>query len=100
MIQEMDMRSYISNRSENDILVDMRDESTFQFGTIPGAVNITLDSIAKLYQLPKDHDIYVFCQTGENSGEFVELLMDAGYNAFNLSGGYREYLRMKIAEQK
>jgi rhodanese-related sulfurtransferase len=35
----------------------------------------------------------VFCQSGEISEEIVELLSDAGYTAYNLTGGYREYFR-------
>lgn len=99
MIQEMDICEYIKIRSKEDILIDLRERLMFEFGTVPGAVNIPLESIKELYRLPKDQNIYVFCQTGEISAEIVELLSDAGYNAFNLIGGYREYLRWKIAAE-
>ena len=90
---------YVQNSLESDILIDLREKLMYEFGTIHGAVNIPLEDIKQLYQLPKDRNIYVFCQSGEISGEIVELLVDAGYNAYNLTGGYREYLRHQIAEQ-
>ena len=93
MNREPDICEYIKNPPENGILIDLREKETYQFGTVPGAINIPLSDIKKLYELPKERDIYVFCQSGELSGEIAELLSDAGYNAYNLTGGYREYLR-------
>ena len=97
-MKEIDIWDYVQNRGENDILIDIRDEGTFAFGTIPGAVNIPMSRIQELYDLPTDRDIYVFCQAGEVSGEMVELLTDNGCNAFNLTGGYRKYLRQSARE--
>lgn len=99
MMQEIDICEYIKIRSKDDILIDLRENLMFEFGTIPGAINIPLDNIKQLYHLPKERNIYVFCQAGEISAGIVELLSDAGYHAFNLSGGYREYLRSQIAAE-
>ena len=93
MIHEIGICEYLKCHSENDVTVDLRDKTLYKFGTLPGAINIPVENIRELYRLPKDKDIYVFCQAGEISGEMAQLLSDAGYNAFNLTGGYREYLR-------
>ena len=98
MAQELDICEYLSRRSERDVLVDIREKLLYSYGTIPGSVNIPLDEIRQLYQLPKDRDIYVFCQAGEISREIAELLCDAGYNACHLAGGYRDYFRKQIVE--
>ena len=100
MIREMNIWEYMKSRSGNDILVDIRDKTMFGFGSISGAVNIPVDNIKELYKLPKEKDIYIFCQAGEISGEIAELLSEAGYNACNLTGGYREYLRQQMLEQE
>ena len=100
MISEMNICDYMKNRLESDILVDIRDSTMFGFGSISGAVNIPVDNIKELYKLPKERNIYLFCQAGEISGEIAELLSDAGYNACNLTGGYREYLRQQMLEQE
>ena len=99
-MKEMDICEYATNRSKNDLLIDIREKRLYEFGTIPGAINIPIENIRQLYQLPKDKNIYVFCQAGEISGEIVELLTDAGSNACNLTKGYREYLRCQMAETK
>ena len=98
MINEINICKYIKSRTDgsNDILVDIREKMMYEFGSIHGAVNIPMDDICLLYRLPKDKAIYVFCQAGEVSGEIVEILSDAGYTAYNLTGGYREYLRNNI----
>ena len=89
---QLDILKYLSNRKEGDILVDLREREIFNFGTIAGAINIPLGEIQKLYDLPKDSKIYLFCQSGDLSGEIAELLSDAGYSACNLLGGFRKYL--------
>lgn len=93
-IKEIDIYEYVNNRFDNEVLIDIREKLMFDFGTIPGAINIPTDKIGQLYHLPKDKKICVFCQAGEVSIEIVELLSDAGYDAYHLSGGYREYLKM------
>ncbi len=95
-MREIDICEYLARRGPDDILIDMRDKWLYELHTIPGAVNIPLSDIRRLYQLPRDRDIYVFCQAGENSAQYVELLEDAGCRAWNLLGGYREYLREKF----
>ncbi len=101
MKTEMDICEYIKNRSEkeNDLLIDIREKRMVEFGTIPGSINIPIDDIRQLYRLPKESNIYVFCQAGEISGEIAELLSDLGYNACNLTGGYRKYLLCQMEEE-
>ena len=96
MMREMNILEYLKDRQDGDILVDLRSETMFAFGTIPGAINIPVERIGELYELPGDKPIYLFCQVGEISGQFAALLSDAGYDAYNLTGGYREYLRQSI----
>lgn len=93
---QADIWEYLKDRRPSDILVDLRDPALYKLGSIPDAINIPMDDIGALYRLPKDKDIYVFCQTGEYSGEIAILLSDAGYTVCNLTGGYREYMRRKL----
>jgi len=77
----------------NDILfVDLRDTKDFKNDTIPNSISIPLDEVgSKIYTLPKDKLICVFCSTGDWSIQVVELLQDMDYNAVNLKGGYSAY---------
>lgn len=90
---ELDICDYIKRRKTDDILIDVRDKIAFGHGSISGAINIPLDNIQSLYQLPPSRKIYVFCQKGEFSKQVAELLRDAGYDAYNLTGGYAKYLK-------
>lgn len=95
---KLDICTYMASRQPGDVLVDLRDPFTARCGTFEGAVNIPMEQIRQLYDLPRDRKIYFFCQAGLISEEVVELMLDAGYEAYHLSGGYREYLR-KTATQ-
>lgn len=94
-----DICEYIAKRQPEDVLVDLRDPDIVRFGTLDGAVNIPMDQIRRLYELPRDRRIYLFCQAGLVSEEITELMRDAGYEAYHLSGGYREYLRRTMSEK-
>lgn len=74
-------------------LVDIRPKEIYDFGTIPGAVNIPVTQMQDLYDLPTDKKIYIFCQSGEISGDITKLLRDAGYEAYHLDVGYLGYLK-------
>ena len=100
MINEINICEYMKSRTDGDVLVDIREKRLYEFGSLPRAVNIPIDEIRLLYSLPKDKAIYVFCQAGEVSGEIVEILSDAGYTAYNLTGGCREYLRNHIMSKE
>ena len=41
--------------------------------------------------------MYVLCHTGEKSEAIVEQLEDAGYDAVNIVGGYRAFLRLQLS---
>ena len=79
-------------KQENDLLIDLRDRTVFAFGTLPEAENIPMYEIGKLYSLPRDKRIVLFCQQGDLSEEIAELLDDNGYQVLDLTGGYREWI--------
>jgi CoA-disulfide reductase len=81
------------------MLIDVRAPEEFDLGTIKGAVNIPLDGIRdRLSEIPKDKDIYIFCQVGLRGYVATRILMQKGYsNVKNLSGGYKTY---QVATQK
>lgn len=83
-----------TTKTENDFILDIRSPELFHLQTIPGAVNIPLDQISRLYDLPHTGRIFVLCQEGEQSEEIAELLRDADYTAYSLEGGFRQYIRL------
>jgi tRNA(Ile)-lysidine synthase TilS/MesJ len=41
--------------------------------------------------------VYLICYTGEMSNEIAEPLSEAGYEIYSVTGGFRAYLRVKLA---
>ena len=73
-------------------LLDTRNPMEYLAGTIPSFVNIPLDSLRdRLDEIPKDKTIYVTCQIGLRGYIAARILMQNGYDVYNLSGGYRLY---------
>ena len=100
MQEEQNVKEYLKNRTDGDLLVDLRDSYVYQCGTIPGAINIPISNLRQLYRLQKDKRICVFCQYGEMSREILVLLKEAGSEACHLAGGYREYLKLLQEESQ
>lgn len=77
------------------IYVDVRDKISFLHGNIPGSINIPYEDIKnrKIPQsLPYDTTLMVYCNIGEISAYAVKELLDMGYQAVNLEGGFRKWL--------
>ena len=79
-------------------IVDLRPEEQYSRGTFPGAVNIPMERFdERKSEIPKEKCIYLLCHTGERSEEYAEELEEDGYNAVNVSGGYRAYLKLSLS---
>lgn len=82
-------------------LLDCRTPAEFAMGTIPGAVNIPLDELRnRLEELPKDKPVYEFCQVGLRGYIAYRILSQHGFEAYNLSGGYKSYAQARELYQK
>ena len=88
-------------RTDKDkvLVVDIRPEDQYQRGTFPGAATLPMaefeDRKTEL-ELYKDKEIYLMCHTGERSLEYVQDLIADGYDAGNVTGGYRSYLKLTL----
>ena len=76
-------------------LVDIRDETAYIYGHIPGAVNVPED---KLDALPQGKSVVLYCRVGLKSAELAEKLRADGVKAYSLQGGYVAWLRAHIGE--
>ncbi len=78
---------------EDYVLVDVRDQTSYNHGYIPGAINIEKEVLLNgETSLPRDRKIILYCLKGIISEEAAEHLTKQGYEAYNLRGGYGEWL--------
>ena len=80
--RSIEMCAYLKHRFPNDVLVDLRDPTTYSRGTVLDAINVPYENLGALNDLPSDRPVCVFCQTGDNSRTAVELLLAAGYDDY------------------
>jgi NADPH-dependent 2,4-dienoyl-CoA reductase/sulfur reductase-like enzyme/peroxiredoxin family protein/rhodanese-related sulfurtransferase/TusA-related sulfurtransferase len=78
------------------VLLDVRTVSEFEMGSIENAVNIPVDELrARMWELDKNREILVFCQVGLRGHVATRMLLQNGFKAKNLSGGYKTYTTFK-----
>ncbi len=78
------------------LLVDVRTFEEHSDGTIPGAICVPLDELRdRLDELPREKELLVFCHVGLRGYLASRALVQRGFRARNLSGGYRRYLMWK-----
>lgn len=83
---------------ETVTIVDIRNREDYNRSTVPHAVNIPIEHFQDgLPELDRAKPVYVLCHTGEKSEAIVERLGEAGYDAANITGGYRAFLRMQLS---
>lgn len=76
----------------NAFLLDVREPAEFRAGHIQGADNIPLGQLRdRLAELPRDRELWVYCNVGQRSYYACRWLMQHGFRARNLSGGFHTY---------
>lgn len=79
-------------RDDSVTLLDTRTAMEYENGHIDGFINIPLDSLrSRLAELDKSKPVYVTCQVGLRGYVAARILTQNGFDAYNLSGGYRLY---------
>lgn len=83
---------------ETVTILDVRPEDEYRRGTFEGAASMPMKAIPERKdEIPKEKPVYLLCHTGERSMEYVDYLEHQGYDAWNVEGGYRAYLRIQLA---
>ncbi|KAA9040582.1 CoA-disulfide reductase [Ginsengibacter hankyongi] len=80
----------LENLKPQDILLDVRRADEYIAGKIGKAINIPVDEIrTRLIEIPKDKNIYIYCEAGLRGYLAQRILKQNGFNNVkNLSGGY------------
>lgn len=84
---------------ENDpdaVILDVRTQDEVDEGMIPNSVHIDIyggqEFIDKVEALDETKNYYVYCRSGNRSGQACAILNQLGFeNAYNLNGGINEW---------
>ncbi|MCG2459639.1 rhodanese-like domain-containing protein [Flavobacteriaceae bacterium F89] len=83
-------------QDDNAFILDVRTEEELEEGYIPGATNIDFylgaEFAEKLQTLDKSKNYYVYCRSGNRSGQACAIMNSMGFkNAYNLEGGFMNW---------
>ena len=81
-------------------LIDMRNESEIAHGEILGAITIQAEEIENSELIDKTKRLIICCSRGQNSIEVAQNLVEKGYDAESLEGGYVAWLLDMMKQQE
>ncbi len=73
-------------KSQNAVLLDVREDHEWNAGHAPGATHMPLRSL-RADQVPADRLVVTVCRSGNRSGKAAQQLAKAGVDVRNMSGG-------------
>ncbi|MEO9892423.1 rhodanese-like domain-containing protein [Aurantibacter sp.] len=81
---------------DNAIVLDVRTQEEVDDGYIPNAIHIDIYNgqgfIDEVNKLDKSKNYYVYCRSGNRSGQACAILDSLGFeNAYNLEGGFMNW---------
>lgn len=95
---DMPVADWLELDGTDALLLDVREGDEFSSGRIPKAINLPLSQLRSRYaELPKDREIWIVCAVGQRAYFATRFLMQHGYRARNLSGGYTTYRALNAA---
>lgn len=78
---------------EEHLLIDVRTSEEFTSGHIPGAINISVQTLSdRLNEIPAGETIVVYCRTGNRSAAATQILVGAGYAPVYDLGGIQDWV--------
>lgn len=78
------------------LFLDVRESFEVETGSFENSINIPMGQIRKrLQEIPKEKEIYVYCQVGHRGYVACRMLTQLGYRCKNIDGGYKTYALVK-----
>ena len=83
----------LSKRGKPIDFIDVRTPTEYREVHVPGAANVPVDELRhRLGELPRGRAIAAYCQVGQRGYLATRVLLQAGFAAANVGGGYKTYL--------
>src|SRR3989304_8055641 len=91
ILSPADLATRLKNKQKLTLL-DIRDSDEFSQWHIYGSLNIPFQSVrANLKKIPREYEIVVICNRGNDSKAIAKLLKNRGYKATSLAGGFKQW---------
>lgn len=83
-------------KDNNAIVLDVRTDAEIAEGIIPNAIHLDIYKgqgfIYALEELDKSKSYYVYCRSGNRSGQACQIMEELGFeNTYNLEGGMLQW---------
>lgn len=78
---------------ENVVMVDIRDENSYETAHVKGAFHLTNDSLRQfLNEVSFEHTVLVLCYHGNSSKGVAQYLCEQGYDeVYSVDGGFESW---------
>lgn len=81
-------------------LIDIRSALEIAHGAIPGAIAVPAEEIEGNQSIDFSKKLVICCSRGRFSQEAAQMLIEKGYDAVSLSGGYTAWLLYQMQEEE
>jgi rhodanese-related sulfurtransferase len=79
------------------ILVDVREHYEWEAGHVPGSSHIEMERVAaEADEIPRDRPVGFICLGGVRSGMVTRAFRAAGYDAYNVKGGFAAWVALGL----
>lgn len=77
---------------ENPYILDVREDDEVLTSILPTATHMPMATVAdNMDTLPNNQPIYVICRSGRRSQSITDMLIGAGHDAHNITGGMQAW---------
>jgi rhodanese-related sulfurtransferase len=95
MIKDVTVQALQPLLASHPLIIDIREPHELFTGFIPGAINIPMMTLALNHEeyMTPDQTVYIVCEHGVRSAQFVEVFAPMYHNLINVLGGTEYYAR-------
>lgn len=97
-MEDLTQEEWVSKleNDKNAVVLDVRTDAEVADGIIPNAVHIDIyrgqDFISEIEDLDKSKSYYIYCRSGNRSGQACRIMEQLGFeNTYNLEGGILQW---------
>lgn len=96
-IEQLDARAAAARGAAGAIFVDVREQSEWDAGHVPGAIHIPYENVrARAHELPLDREVVTYCAGGVRSSLAASILESLRHDVANLHGGFTAWRNAKL----